>query len=144
MKKQYVIIGLIAALLFVSFSSAFVFSQQKGEKTEKATIPERGQEEKKAPTPKEKTFEDVIKDAVKLEGLFTLYKKDDKLYLEILPEQFGRMYLYIPTQWTSVGFGGAGSYLDDQVFVWERLDKKVLLVWKNTRYVAKKSSECWG
>ncbi len=37
-------------------------------------------------------FADFIKDAKKIEGLFTLYEKDDKVYLELSPEQLGNLY----------------------------------------------------
>src|SRR5262245_52141555 len=43
--------------------------------------------------PPEKPFADVIKDAETVKGLFTLYRKDDKVWLEILPEQFDKIYL---------------------------------------------------
>lgn len=98
-------------------------------------------EEAKSQEQAGKSFEDVVKGARVLEGLFNLYAKDDKLYLEIRPDQFGRMFLFIPTLSTSLGDGGAGSYLPLRVFVWEKLEKKVLLVWKNTTVVAEKSAE---
>ncbi len=135
MSKRYSILILILSFALVrSLSYGFVLDQQTKEKpAEKA--------EAKPAEPKEKTFDEIIKDAKKLEGLFTIYQKDDKLYMEILPSQFGRMHLFIPTLWTSVGFGGAGSYLSSKVFTLEKLDKKILLVWKNTNYVAKKSPQ---
>ncbi|MFB0518502.1 MAG: zinc-dependent metalloprotease, partial [Acidobacteriota bacterium] len=140
MRKVHAV--LVFCLIFLlSLSLSFAFSQQevKQEKAQQVQKPEAKQEEKKPPEKKEKTFEEVIKDARKLEGLFNLYQKEDKLYLEILPEQFGKLYLFIPTLWTSVRYGGAGDYLPQRVFLWEKLDKKVLLTWKNTQYIAKKS-----
>ncbi|UCC40134.1 MAG: zinc-dependent metalloprotease [Candidatus Aminicenantes bacterium] len=139
MKKPFTV--LFFCLIFLVFAN-FTFEQpNQQEKKEQVKETKKKQEvkkeEKKPPAKKEKTFEDVIKDAKKLDGLFNLYKKEDKLYLEILPKQFGKMYLFIPTLWTSVGYGGAGSYLAMRVFAWEKLDKKVLLLWKNTRYKAR-------
>ena len=87
----------------------------------------------------QKAFDEVVRNARKSDGLFPVYRKDDKVYLEIRPDQFGRPFLMIPTLWTSVGFQSAGTYLPQHVFVWERLDKKVLLTWMNTRYVAGRS-----
>jgi hypothetical protein len=142
MRKAFtVLIFCLTFLLSAGFTFEFPNQQQKEEKASKPQEQKAEQEPKKPPAKKEKTFEEIIKDARKLEGLFNLYQKEDKLYLEILPQQFGKMYLYVPTVWTSVGYGGAGSYLSMKVFVWEKLDKKVLLVWKNTRYVAKKSPQ---
>jgi len=135
MKKTIPILIFVMVFVFVAiFSSGYVHQEKKAEKP-----PEKAPE--KAAVPKEKEFEDVVKDAKKMEGLFNLYAKDDKLYMEIQPAQFDKLYLYIPTLWTSVGYGGTGSYFPMQVFRWEKLDKKVLLVWKNTRYVAKESAE---
>ncbi len=98
-------------------------------------------EEAKTPDKTYKSFEETVKGAKVLEGLFNLYLKEDKVYLEIKPEQFGPMYLFIPTLWTSLGNGGAGSYLPLKVFVWEKLEKKVLLIWKNTDVSVEKSAE---
>ena len=39
-----------------------------------------------------RAFADLIKDAKKTDGLFTLYEKDDKVYLELSPEQIGPLY----------------------------------------------------
>jgi len=90
---------------------------------------------------KEVAFEEIVMNAKKSEGLFNLYQKEDKLYLEIQPEQFGKLYLFLPTLRTSARYGISGSYLPTRIFVWEKLDNKVLLLWKNTRYTAKKSTQ---
>jgi hypothetical protein len=135
----------IVSVFFLAYSLCFGFPQEQPnqEKPAENDLQEKPaeKEEAKPPEPKEKTFDEIVKDAKKLEGLFTLYQKEDKLYLEILPSQFGKMHLFIPTLWTSVGYGGAGLYLADKVFVLEKLDKKILLVWKNTNFVAKKSPQ---
>jgi hypothetical protein len=143
LKKSSNLIFILIFLFICSLSYGFVQDQPKQEKSTETKPQEKPAEkaEAKPPEPKEKTFDEIVKDAKKLEGLFTLYQKDDKLYMEILPSQFGKMHLFIPTLWTSVGFGGAGSYLSDKVFTLEKLDKKILLVWKNTNFVAKKSPQ---
>lgn len=82
-----------------------------------------------------KSFKEVIKDATKIEGMFTLYRKEDQLYLEIRPEQLGRLYLFLPTLFTSVdAWRVSGSYLEDKVFYLDKQEKKVNWVWKNLRY----------
>lgn len=142
--KKVIFVFVLFMFLFVSVNLSFDYTPWQANTNKRAmTIQENVQDkaEQKPPEKKEKKFEDVIKDAQKLDGLFNLYKKDDKLYMEIQPDQFGKLYLYIPTLWTSVGYGGTGSYLDDQVFYLEKLDKKILLVWKNTKYIAKESAE---
>jgi hypothetical protein len=45
-----------------------------------------------AATPPLRPFADLIKDAKKIEGLFTLYEKEDKVYLALSPEQLGQLY----------------------------------------------------
>jgi len=143
MKKTVSILMFVVAFVFATgFSSGYLPQEKQVDKpSEKAQEESEEKTPEKPAGPPEKTFEDVIKDAKKMEGLFNLYAKDDKLYMEIQPDQFGKLYLYIPTLWTSVGFGGTGSYFPMQVFYWEKLDKKVLLVWKNTRYIAEESAE---
>jgi hypothetical protein len=39
-------------------------------------------------------FAEVIKDAKETAGLFRLWQKDDKVWLEISPEQFDRPYFF--------------------------------------------------
>ena len=139
---------LTCALIFFSlFWSSATFSISHslgGGKQEKGVQVLTSVSKGEGPQPSEmkvKSFDEIVNDSTKMEGLFTLYLKEDKLYLEILPDQCGRMYLMIPTLWTSVENGGAGSYLPLRVFVWEKMEKKVLLVWKNATVVAEKSQE---
>ncbi len=67
--------------------------------------------------------------------------KEDELYLEILAEQFGRLYFFIPILLTLVERGGAGSYIQIRIFTWEELEKKVLLIWENPGIIDEKSQE---
>jgi len=142
-KKPSSLILILVFLFTCSLSYGFAQEPPKQEKPTETKPQEKAAEkaEAKPPEPKEKTFAEIVKDAKKLDGLFTLYQKDDKLYMEILPSQFGKMHFFIPTLWTSVGFGGAGNYLSDHVFTLEKLDKKILLIWENTNFVAKKSPQ---
>src|SRR5687768_14728379 len=56
-------------------------------------------EEKEKP----KSFAEVIKEAEAVPGLFTLYRKEDTLLLEILPEQLDRPFLCSPTLESGLG-----------------------------------------
>ena len=56
--------------------------------------------------PKDKAFADVVKDAQVIKGLFTLYRTDEKVYLEILPEQLEKIYLVSMTIDSGIGEGG--------------------------------------
>src|SRR5437667_1165669 len=62
--------------------------------------------EKKPETPPEKPFADVVKDAKVVKGLFIFYKTEDKVFLEILPDQFDKMYMLSLTCESGLGEGG--------------------------------------
>src|SRR5215216_5107537 len=47
----------------------------------------------KAEPPKDKAFADIVKDAQVIKGLFTLYRTEEKVFLEIMPEQLDKIYL---------------------------------------------------
>jgi len=89
-------------------------------------------------------------DSKKIEGLFNLHWREDKLYLEILPEQLGKDFLLHSTLWTSIPdtlsknitpFHSSGIYFPERVFSWVKRNKELLFLWRNTRYIAKKSAE---
>src|SRR5437763_17176341 len=66
------------------------------------------QPEKKSETPKgddEKPFDEVVKDMETLKGLFTFYRKaeENRILMEILPEQLDRTCLFADTVDQSVG-----------------------------------------
>lgn len=132
MKKRITTLVLGLAILL---GSGFAAGIAKKKKSPKKTSPK--EETKK----KEKAFEDVIKDAQDLKGLFNLYRKDDSLYMEIQADQFNKKFLYVPTHWSSVGPTFSGWFLKERVFTLEKTAKKVLLKWVNTRYTADKTNE---
>ncbi len=56
------------------------------------------------------SFAAVIKDANKIEGLFTLYQREEKVWIELRPEDFGKPFFLSPKIATGIGearlFGG--------------------------------------
>jgi hypothetical protein len=76
-----------------------------------------------------KKFGDVIKSsAEKDEGLFNVFKQEDKYYYEIPNDMLGReMLLLSRIAKTADGIGYGGEVLNNQTVRWERNDKKVLL-----------------
>src|SRR5215510_10382521 len=58
--------------------------------------------------PKDKPFADVVKDARAISGLFTIYRTEDKTYLEVLPDQLDRVYYLALT--LESGLGERGFY----------------------------------
>ena len=85
-------------------------------------------------------FATVIKDAKKIEGgLFTLYQKDEKVWIELRPEDFNKPFFLSNKIATGIGeamlFGGLMD--DAQVIEFRRIHNQVQMVASNTDYVAK-------
>ncbi len=92
----------------------------------------------------EKKFEDfdkVTKGAKVHEGLFKLYRKDDRLLAEILPYQLDKPFLCPISIARGIGMGGHTLNFGDQwVLVFRRVGDKLHLVRRNVRFQAKKNS----
>ncbi len=88
--------------------------------------------------PKEKAFADIVKDAQVINGLFTLYRTDEKVFLEILPEQLEKIYLVSMTIDSGIGERGfyAAAMAGEAPIVFHKQGKNVQLMVKNTRFVA--------
>ena len=78
-------------------------------------------------------FADVIKDAKETPGLFPVWQKDEKVWIEIAPEQFGVPYLFTANLSRGVGEQGVygGMMLVDQIVVFKRIGNTVQLIAKN-------------
>jgi hypothetical protein len=76
-----------------------------------------------------KKFSDVIKSsATKDEGMFNVYKQEDKYYYEIPDTLLGREMLVLSRiSKTADGIGYGGEVLNNQTMRWERRDKQILL-----------------
>jgi hypothetical protein len=91
---------------------------------------------------KDKTIEEVTKEAEKLQGLFTLYRKKESgresLYLEVREDQLDRLLLLQATASTGAAsmFLAAGNPLDDILFKLVKRDEQILFVVPNTKYRA--------
>ena len=85
-------------------------------------------------------FADVVKDARRSEGLFTLWQKDDKVWLELKPEDLNQPFFLSPKIKTGIGenffFGGLMGF-DDGAVEFRRIHNQLQLVWINTEYVAR-------
>jgi hypothetical protein len=106
--------------------------------------PQPPAEKKEPPKEEEKPFDEVVKDLEKIEGLFTFYRKADenKLLLEIKPDQFDKDYLYSAKTEQATGERGLyGTIMAEQyLFQFRRLGNRVQLVQRNTRFRAKPGS----
>ncbi|MGH9754894.1 MAG: zinc-dependent metalloprotease, partial [Blastocatellia bacterium] len=144
--RRVVTVGLLFSLTFINPGLAPVFAQDQQAAHGSPSIdqqqpPPAGQPATpgQAPAaPPEKPFADVIKDAEAVKGLFTLYRKEDKVWIEILPEQFDQIYLCSPTMESALGERGffASQVLGEFVFTFHKLGKNVQFAQKNVNYRA--------
>ncbi|MBD2362586.1 zinc-dependent metalloprotease [Anabaena minutissima FACHB-250] len=83
-------------------------------------------------------FSEITKDTEKLDGLFTLYRHQEKnkIYLEIKPEQLNKNYLATTTLESGIGEKGiySGMPLQDFLFYFQRLDNKLNFVVRNVNF----------
>ena len=84
-------------------------------------------------------FATVIKDATKTEGLFTLYQKDEKVWIELRPEDFNKPFFLSPKLATGIGeamlFGGLMSA--ERVIEFRRVHNQVQMIVRNTEFTAR-------
>lgn len=78
-------------------------------------------------------FADVIKDAKETPGLFRIWQKDERVWIEIAPDQFGVPYQFTSNLSRGVGQGlvYGGMMLGDAVVEWKRIGNVVQLIAKN-------------
>jgi hypothetical protein len=90
-------------------------------------------------------FATVIKDARQVDGLFTVWQKDDKVWFELKPEDFGKPFFFGPKIAQGIGesrlFGGlmVGSFSPfgrQQLVEFRRVHNQVQLIARNTRFAA--------
>jgi hypothetical protein len=89
------------------------------------------------PTKKFRDFAEVTRGSEKLDGFFTLYKKDDHVYLEIKPNQLEQPFLAPIT--IARGLANAGMPLtreDEMVLLFRRQGDRIQLVRRNVKYKA--------
>jgi len=92
-----------------------------------------------APAPGLRPFKDIIKDAKELKGFFNLYQKDDKVWMEIRPEQFEKPFLFTYNIPNSIGERGLyGSQMGrGYQAVFKKIGNQVQLLAMNTEFYAK-------
>ena len=86
-----------------------------------------------------KPFAEVIKGAERSDGLFTVWRKDDKVWLELQPADFDQPFFLSPKIKTGIGvgsyFGGLMSR-EDGLVAFRRIHNQVQLIRINSEYVA--------
>jgi hypothetical protein len=114
MKKSFLIV--LATLFFLN-----PYAQKK--KDQATTTPPVNNIDSTAPKDGIKKFKDVITDkAVAKNGMFNVYKQDDKWYFEIPDSMFNREMMAI-TRFSKVAGGGyvyGGELANEQTITWEK------------------------
>lgn len=93
-----------------------------------------------APAGAAQAFAAVIKDAKKIDGLITLYQREEKVWLELRPEDFNKPFFLSPKLASGIGeamvFGGL---MDSSAHVIEfrRVHNQVQMIARNTEFMAK-------
>ncbi len=86
-----------------------------------------------------KAFAAVIKGAAKLEGLFTLYQKDEKVWIELKPGDFDKPFFLSPKLATGIGEARlyAGLMQEERVIEFRRIHNQVQMIARNTDFIAR-------
>jgi hypothetical protein len=104
-----------------------------------ATLPGTPQATPAVPSPR--PFDAVIHGAKEMPGFFTLYEKDDRVWIELKPEQFDTPF-YLSINRTR-GLGENFIYpfmMRGYVVEFHRIGSLVQMIAKNTRYTAKEGT----
>ncbi len=83
-------------------------------------------------------FKEIIKDAKEIPGFFTLYQKDEKVWIAIKPEQFDKPFFFTYNIPQSVGERGLyGSQMGGaEMVVFKKIGNLVQLIAKNAEFYA--------
>ncbi len=85
-----------------------------------------------------KPFAEIIKEAKEHKGLFTLYTKDEKVWLELQPEQLGKLYFLQVNvnQGLSSSYIAARRMFKGEAFVFRKVGQSIQMVARNFRNTA--------
>ena len=131
-------INFVMADPFKPLDTDFLDTKTSKKKSEKDPL-KNGKKDKK----NKKLFSEIIKDYEKIDGLFTFYwnKEKNKVYLSILPEQFGKIYLAGLTRQSGDGYRYDGAnMMGEYPFFFKQVGEKVHLIEENVKFRADKSS----
>jgi hypothetical protein len=90
-------------------------------------------------------FDMVVRGAERIEGLVTVWQRDDRVWVELMPQDFGRTMFFSPKLARGIGegwlFGGKligrrGPAGQAQIVTWRRQFNQVQLVALNRQFVA--------
>jgi hypothetical protein len=84
-------------------------------------------------------FAEIVRDAKRSDGLFTVWQKDDKVWLELKPEDLNQPFFLSPKLRSGIGERMfVGGFMEGSGIVeFRRIYNQVQLVWQNVGYTAK-------
>jgi hypothetical protein len=85
-----------------------------------------------------KPYKDVLKGAKAIPGFFTLHQKDEKVWIEIRPDQFDKPFFFSYNIPRSIGERGLyGSQMgDSNLAVFKKIGNQVQIIARNTEFFA--------
>src|SRR6266567_9482785 len=140
---------ILALPLGASLAMTAEAAAQKGAEQLKSKArpkPAAKQEDKKTEAAKdeEKPFDEVVKEMEVLKGLFTFYRKaeDNRILMEILPEQLDKIFLFAATVDQSVGERGlyAAQMGGSFPFYFRKVGQNMQWIIKNPTFTAEKGT----
>jgi len=144
--NQITKLKLLALLLIASLALPAEIAAEKGaqrltSKPKPKPTPKPGEKKPEASKADEdKPFDEVVKDMEVLKGLFTFYRKaeDNRLLMEILPEQIDKTFIFAATVDQSVGERGlyAAQMGGSFPFQFHKVGKNVQWIIKNPTFTA--------
>ena len=83
-------------------------------------------------------FATVLQGTQRSIGLFTVYQRDERFWLELGPDDFGKPFFLSPKMASGIGEGGlfGGRMLAPRLVEFRRVHNLVQLVARNTNFVA--------
>jgi len=103
------------------------------------TLPGTPQKTEHAPAPR--PFESVVREATEIPGYFTLYQKDEKVWIELKPEQFNTPYYLSINRTRGLGENFIYPFMMRGYLVeFRKVGNLVQMIAKNTRYIAKEGT----
>lgn len=124
---------MLSASLILAFSTS-VMAQEAPKPDPAAAAAAAAKANPTAPKP----YKEVIKDAKEMKGFFNLFRKDEKVWLEIKPEQLDKPFFFSINIPNAVGERRlyASQMGDSHMVVWKKVGNQVQLIAKNTQYTA--------
>ena len=91
-----------------------------------------------APVSPLRPFAEVIRDARRTEGVLAFWQKDDRVWIELRPQDFDQPFMLASKLKSGIGERGfaGGSAQDTGVVEFRRVYNQVQLVWRNIGYTA--------